>query len=1261
MRRMSSLTQSLLAFTRALRRRRRSLLVEPLEDRTLLTAYVVDTLSDSTATDGLISLREAVNAAGTNAIVGDAPAGTVGEDTITFAPGLAGGTITLGGAQLPLQGVISITGLGWDQLTVNANNLSRVFLIASGANVSISGLSIIGGNSDFGGGIENDAGTLLLNDVYVHGNNATQRGGGVDTFDGTTTILNSTIANNTAVDFGGGINGENSTVKIINSTVSGNSATGNGGGISQVVNGAFTITNSTVTGNRADSDGNNTGGGGGIYSGNASKVTLNNTIVAGNFRGTGTTPIDVGGAILVASSAYNIIGNAGSAGGLTDGTNHNIVGNSGTGTRDINTILNTTLQNSNGAMVHTIVIAGPADDGGSNALSVDQTGARLLFDQRGGPFVRVMAGTVDIGAYEIIHLGVNTLQDETTNPDTVSLREALAMANAFPGLDNVFDLPAGTINLTQGQLVITDDLLLSGPGADQLTINAQGNSRVFHIIGNTVELVGMTIRGGNALLSPSPAGAGFTGLGGGILNEKGTLTVRESVVTLNSATYGGGINNYGTGGTATLHLIDSTVSNNTVTGNAGGLYNWGDGGTAVMKVTQSTVAGNHAGIAGGGFFNWTSGATLYMLNSTVSSNTVNIEGAGLFVQEGTVTSVNSTIVLNRGDADGNGGSGDVGGIDQTGAVSITLHNTIIAGNLRGLGTTASDLEGTIQAASSNNLIGDASTAGGLTNGTNGNIVGVNGSGVRDINTILDTTLKNNGGPTPTHALVFGSPAVDAGDESFATDDGTPTGNPLLFDQRGFNRIDNIVDIGATEGVADDFGNDTATAFFIKPGKINGTIESLFDTDFFSFQATKGVQYTISVNLGSMTDSFLALYKPDGSLLTFNDNRSESDFSSQLIWTAPTTGLYFLEVSPTDLNPGTYELDLFAKFDDVATFDPVTGQWRYGISNGTEFTNQLGPLWNPAAGWHTFTGDFNGDGFTDLSGWDDAGNWQVAFNNGLGGFTTTNWGNWGSLATSGWTNVHIADFSGDGQADVVGLNNSNQWIVGVSNGSTAFTFSQWGTLGAGYIGHVVGDFNGDAKADIANLHSSGAWWVHESNGTMLQLDHYGTVAPDSERHWRNLMKGDFNGDNVDDVLFQDNLGNWFLGDGRANADGKFTVHYANRWDPNAFVEFFIGDFDGDGYDDMLGRSTGNVFWVNRSLATTTKRMHAQFWGNAGAANTIASAVGDFNGDHIADLATVRQGSGVWIVWTGTPTNKFVVDGFLPWNNWNGGRVYGGQLN
>ncbi len=149
---------------------------------------------------------------------------------------------------------------------------------------------------------------------------------------------------------------------------------------------------------------------------------------------------------------------------------------------------------------------------------------------------------------------------------------------------------------------------------------------------------------------------------------------------------------------------------------------------------------------------------------------------------------------------GNGASFN-GGIDLRGSGEI--NNTIIAGNTNNDGSIAFDILG-IFSSGSNNLIGTGGS-GGLTDGTDGNIVGV-----MDIATVLNTTLAANGTtifagdpnapggqePILTHALVPGSQAINAGSNALAVD---VDENPLTTDQRGLPRVVNTtVDIGAFE-------------------------------------------------------------------------------------------------------------------------------------------------------------------------------------------------------------------------------------------------------------------------------------------------------------------------------------------------------------------------------------------------------------------------------------------------------------------------------
>ncbi|MDT5063794.1 MAG: hypothetical protein QOH63_4253, partial [Acidobacteriota bacterium] len=342
----------------------------------------------------------------------------------------------------------------------------------------------------------------------------------------------------------------------------------------------------------------------------------------------------------------------------------------------------------------------------------------------------------------------------TSNADSGpgSLRQAIqdaCVGDTITFADNL----VGPITLTSGELLIDKTLTINGPGANILavqrsTVSGTPNFRIFDVNnGIAATISGLTISNGQS-------GAGQ---GGGISNQ-GTLTVLSSTLNGNSAASGGGIYNSGT-----LTVLNSTLSGNTADG--GGIYNNGSGS---VNIFNSTLSGNSAGFGGG-----------------VNNNST-----------GTVTVINSTLTNNRADIN-NIGSGTGGGIYRANG-TVILRNTIVAGNFRG--ASADDINGLVDASSSNNLIGTGG-AGGLTNGApNNNQV--------DVADARLGPLANNGGPTPTHALLINSPALDAGSntllpqDTFDLDNDGDTTEPLPVDQRGqgFQRIADSADADTTQTV-----------------------------------------------------------------------------------------------------------------------------------------------------------------------------------------------------------------------------------------------------------------------------------------------------------------------------------------------------------------------------------------------------------------------------------------------------------------------------
>ena len=339
-----------------------------------------------------------------------------------------------------------------------------------------------------------------------------------------------------------------------------------------------------------------------------------------------------------------------------------------------------------------------------------------------------------------------------------SLREAIGAANALPGAD-VITLPAGTYTLSivgagedlnaTGDLDITGDLTINGAG-DATIIDGGAIDRVLTIVlGATVFIDSVTIQNGNP-----GAGAGA----GGILNA-GTLTLTNSTVTDNTGeNFGGGISNSGT-----LSLTDTTVSDNilggtNLSGGGGGIFSSG-----TLTLTRSTVSGNSTIGRGGGIYG--ADPTITITNGTISGNTA-LNGGGIFNRFGTVIITHATIAGNTA-TDNGGGIWNFGG-------TMTLANSIVSGNTAA--TPSDDCAGSITSLG-HNLASDASCA---------------FAGVGDLNSTdpLLGPLADNGGPTMTHALLSGSPAIDAVPLAFCT---------VTTDQRGVPRPQGPeCDIGAFE-------------------------------------------------------------------------------------------------------------------------------------------------------------------------------------------------------------------------------------------------------------------------------------------------------------------------------------------------------------------------------------------------------------------------------------------------------------------------------
>jgi hypothetical protein len=764
-----------------------------------------------------------------------------GPSALTVARSTAPGTPDFGIFTVPTGADVTISGL-----TISGGLAFSGGGISNAGTLTVADSTISGNQADAGGGIDN-AGTLTVTNSTISGNSTFGGfGGGIDNA-GTLTVANSTISNNNmsgtflfVAESGGGIDNAG-TLTVTNSTISGNSASGGkfggggGGGIDNA--GTLTVTNSTLSGNTA-------GDGGGI--GNSGKLTITNSTISGNtasgfvdFVGFGGGIFNAsGGTLTVLTSIFddsmggNLVNN-----GTVISSGHNLFSDAPAvplaATDLINTdpLLGPLADNGGPTPTMALLPGSPAIDAGVAVPGVTT-------DQRGIP--RPQGKAPDIGAFESVgfaHATIVVTSLADSGPGT--LRAAITQAASGGVITTQYTITfapsvTGTIALASPLPELSAAVTIDGPGRSALTVarsRASGTPafRIFTVpAGAEVTISGLTISGGQG-----------SDVGGGI-SSSGTLTVTDSTITGNSAGYngGGGISSSGT-----VTVTDSTISGNSTVSGGGGISSSG-----TVTVTDSTISGNSSGF-GGGIGNDVDG-TVTVTDSTISGNSAYDGGGGIF-NNGTVTVTGSALSGNSADNPSSLGGGGIcnngdgaltvsdstfsrnsavygGGIWNNVDGTLTVSDSTFSGNsASGFGEATGggiDNGGTLTVADST-LSGNSAVFGGgidndsstarltvtasiLANNSGGNLVAGGGTVVSKGHNLFsdkprvalsptdltDTDpllgpLADNGGPTPTMALLPGSPAINAG----AAVPG------ITADQRGVPRPQGAApDIGAFE-------------------------------------------------------------------------------------------------------------------------------------------------------------------------------------------------------------------------------------------------------------------------------------------------------------------------------------------------------------------------------------------------------------------------------------------------------------------------------
>ena len=519
-----------------------------------------------------------------------------------------------------------------------------------------------------------------------------------------------------------------------------------------VAEGASTISGVTITGGNGS---NNEGAGGGAiqkYYGDAD-LTIADVVLTGNFAD------NDGGAVRLYA---------------TDGTvtirdsviSNNVAGSDG----------GALCANGDGALVLTlnnVEITGNTakDDGGGlyfyngTLTIVDSTISGNTADDDDGGGIRLEDGTLTIVDSTI---SGNTAGDDgggiKFEDGTLTISDTTIAGNTA-----LYD--GGGIWSYNSSLTISDTTISGNAAGDD------GGGMDFE--DGTLTIVESTISGNTA-----------DDEGGGIKFEDGTLTIVESTISGNTAGNGGG-GGLGNGGGGGLWLddVDGTISDTTISGNTAG-----DGGGGIylyetlMTISNSTLSGNSAD-RGGALYIKTDdlddyGSATFIENSTISGNHATQDGGAIFTGMDfyivSLEIVQSTITDNSTD----GLEENVGGIVLQDNTQATITGSIVAGNLgNDIGLYSTSLP---SVTASDSVLGVIQSGVTLVDG-GGTQVGVTDP--------MLGLLANNGGVTKTHALLAGSPAIDAGPNPVPVFDGNE------FDQRGigFARIVfGVADVGAFE-------------------------------------------------------------------------------------------------------------------------------------------------------------------------------------------------------------------------------------------------------------------------------------------------------------------------------------------------------------------------------------------------------------------------------------------------------------------------------
>jgi len=583
---------------------------QALEDRRMLTVFTVDTLVDDASglADGLVSFREAMIAAETNASFGDAAAGEALGDSIVFANSLDGMTIDISSnGQFQVSDDLSIGDLN-TFVTIDGGGASRIINIDSTESFTLTNFRMTDGDAiDFGGAIlMSGGGSLSLVDMQLDANIAGISGGGLFSDESTISIEDSRFENNSvngADGNGGAIGLLEGTFSMTGSTVIGNAAVTAGGGISMT--GSMASIVDTELNNNAVS----AGIGGAVAMLGGANLDLAGTFVGANnasVSGGGFYVSDTGRLIVKENSTIN--GNTASGSDFGDGGGG--IYNAGGLVRVLDsTISNNTADGTSGAGGGVLSASGVLNI----RRSVIASNTAAAFGggiQVGGGFARLEASTLG-------------------GPDAMDAN--FAGTNAALG-------DGGGLHVSGGLGTVVE---IDGTQVTRNDANRDGGA-LWNRTGAIMVISNMSFIDNNS------AGSEING-GGGIFNNGGTVVIDNSTVTMNRASgakgLGGGVHSLG----GLVIVTGSSINFNQAVRAGGGVSMIG----GTLSTTDSNIASNTANDAladpgNGGGINAADAALVILDSTSIASNTAANVGGGIAAFDSTVVVRNASSVATNG-------------------------------------------------------------------------------------------------------------------------------------------------------------------------------------------------------------------------------------------------------------------------------------------------------------------------------------------------------------------------------------------------------------------------------------------------------------------------------------------------------------------------------------------------------------------------------------------------------------------------------------